>query len=340
MVSYAARRLLLLIPVLLGVTFVTFVLTRIIPGNPIDQLVSPLASAAQRAQLVHDHGLDQSIFQQYVSYIRELLHGNLGTSFTTSEPVRSDLTSRFAATFELTLYAMIVAVVLGVPLGIAAAVRANRWVDHVSRVVSVGGIALPVFWTSLTLLYLLYFKLHVLPAPYGRIDPAIDAPRHVTGLYTIDSLVTGNWNALRSSAEALILPVAVLAFAVMAPIARITRSGMLEALESDYVRSARSLGLPGRTVVFGHAFRNALLPLITMIAVVYGYLLGGVVLVEEIFAWPGLGRYVFDAITSSDYPAVQGFILYATTIYVVLFLIVDLLYHAIDPRFRSARQRS
>ena len=340
MLTYAARRLLLLIPVLLGVTFVTFALTRIIPGNPIDQLVSPLASPEQRAQLIHDHGLDQSILQQYVTYVRDLLHGDLGTSFVTSQPVLDDLTSRFAATFELTLYAMLVAIVLGVPLGVAAAVRANRWVDHVSRVLSVGGIALPVFWTSLTLIYLLYFRLHVLPAPYGRIDPAIETPRQITGLFTIDSLLTGNWVAFRSSAEALILPVAVLAFAVMAPIARITRSGMLEALESDYVRSARSLGLSARTVVFGHAFRNALLPLITMIAVVYGYLLGGVVLVEQIFAWPGLGRYVFDAITSSDYPAVEGFILYATTIYVVLFLIVDLLYHVIDPRIRRGRQQA
>lgn len=339
MLIYAARRLVLLVPVLLGVTFVTFALTRIIPGDPIDQLVSPLASAEQRQQLIHDHGLDKPIFEQYVTYIRDLLHGDLGTSFTTSQSVLTDLTSRFSATFELTLYAMLVAILLGVPLGIAAAVRANRLVDHVSRIVSVGGIALPVFWTSLTLLYLLYFRLHVLPAPYGRIDPSITPPRHLTGLYTIDSLLTGNWQAFRSSAEALILPVAVLAFAVMAPIARITRSGMLEALESDYVRSARSLGLPARTVILKHAFRNALLPLITMIAVVYGYLLGGVVLVEEIFAWPGLGRYVFDAITSSDYPAVQGFILYATTIYVLLFLVVDLLYHAIDPRIRSGRAR-
>jgi peptide/nickel transport system permease protein len=339
MLTYTARRLLLLVPVLLGVTLVTFLLTRIIPGNPIDQLVSPLASPEQRQQLIHQHGLDQSVLQQYVNYVKDLLHGNLGTSFTTSQPVLNDLTSRFGATFELTLYAMLVAILLGVPLGIAAAVRANGWVDHVSRVISVSGIALPVFWTSLTLLYLLYFRLHLLPAPYGRIDPAINPPHQITGLYTVDSLLTANWSAFRSSAEALILPVAVLAFAVMAPIARITRSGMLEALESDYVRSARALGLPGRTVVFRHAFRNALLPLITMIAVVYGYLLGGVVLVEEIFAWPGLGRYVFDAITSSDYPAVQGFILYATTIYVLIFLGVDLLYHAIDPRIRSAREQ-
>jgi ABC-type dipeptide/oligopeptide/nickel transport system permease component len=340
MLTYAARRLLLLVPVLLGVTLITFALTRVIPGNPIDQLVSPLASSEQRQQLIQEHGLDESILQQYVTYLRNVLHGDLGTSFTTSQPVLDDLTSRFPATFELTLYAMLVAIIVGVPLGIAAAVRANSWVDHLSRVVAVIGIALPVFWLSLTFVYIFFFKLHWLPAPYGRIDPSVDPPTHITGLWTIDALLTGDWDAFRSTAEALILPVGVLAFAVMAPIARITRSGMLEALESDYVRGARSLGLSPSTVVFRHALRNSMLPLITMIAVVYGYLLGGVVLVEEIFAWPGLGRYVFDAITSSDYPAVQGFILYATTLYVLLFLVVDLLYLAIDPRLRTARKRA
>jgi len=340
MLTYAVRRLLLLVPVLLGVTLITFFLTRVIPGNPIDQLVSPLASPQQRLQLIHEHGLDEPVIQQYFSYLRDLLHGDLGTSFTTSQPVLTDLTSRFPATFELTLYAMLLAILFGVPLGIAAAVRANRWVDHVARVVAVVGIALPVFWVSLTCLYVFFFKLHWLPAPYGRIDPSIDPPKHITGLWTIDSLLTGNWEALRSTVEAMVLPVGVLAFAVMAPIARITRSGMLEALESDYVRGARSLGLTSRTVILGHALRNALLPLITIVAIVYGYLLGGVVLVEEIFAWPGLGRYVFDAITSSDYPAVQGFILYATTLYVALFLVVDLLYLAIDPRLRAARERA
>ena len=334
MLIYIARRLALLVPVLLGVTLVTFALTRIIPGNPIDQLVSPLASPEQRQQLIKQHGLDKPFYDQYVVYVKDLAHGDLGTSFTTSEPVLKDLTSRFTATLELTLYAMIVAVLAGALLGIAAAVRPNSWVDHLARVLAVTGIALPVFWTSLTLLYLLFSRAHVLPAPYGRIDPHVTPPPTYTGLLTIDSLVSGDWAALRSSAEALILPVAVLAFAVMAPIARITRSGMLEALESDYVRAARSLGLSVRTVVLRHALRNALLPLITIIAVVYGYLLGGVVLVEQIFAWPGLGRYVFNAITSSDYPAVQGFILYATTIYVLLFLLVDILYLVIDPRIR------
>ena len=335
-----ARRILLLIPVLLGVTFVTFLLTHVIPGNPIAELLSPQASAAQRHALYVKYGLNNPIFVQYVDYIWQLLHGNLGTSFMTGHSVLSDLTSRFGATFELTFYAMLLALIVGVPLGILAAVRRGKVIDHLSRILSVAGIAFPVFWTSLMLLYLLYLKAHILPAPYGRISPLVQPPKDITGLYTIDSLLTGNWSALSSSVDQLILPVCVLAFGVMAPIARITRSGMIEALDSDYVRTARSLGLGSPKVTLGHAFRNALLPLITMTAVLYGYLLGGVVLVENIFAWPGLGQYVYNAITSSDYPAVQGFILYATTIYVLLFLAVDLLYLAIDPRVRAARNRA
>lgn len=334
------RRLILLIPVLLGVTLVTFFLTHVIPGNPIAELLSPQATPAQRHALFVKFGLDKPIFVQYVDYIWQLLHGNFGTSFVTGHPVLSDLTSRFGATVELTFYAMLLALIVGIPLGILSAVRRGKVIDHVSRVLAVSGIALPVFWTSLMLLYLLYLKAHILPAPYGRINPLVTPPQDITGLYTIDSLLTGNWAALNSAVDQLILPVCVLAFGVMAPIARITRSGMIEALDADYVRAARSLGLSSRKVILGHAFRNALLPLITMVAVLYGYLLGGVVLVENIFAWPGLGQYVFNAITSSDYPAVQGFILYATVIYVFLFLVVDLLYVAIDPRVRAARARS
>ena len=342
MLTYAARRLLLLIPVLLGVTFVTFALTRIIPGNPIDQLVSPLASArAARRQLIHDHGLDQSLLQQYVTYVRDLLHGDLGTSFATSQPVLDDLTSRFAATFELTLYAMLVAVLLGVPLGVAAAVRptggsttsraSSRWPGSRCRCSG----------PSLTLIYLLFFRLHVLPAPYGRIDPASTRRGSITGLYTVDSLITGNWAAFRSSAEALILPVAVLAFAVMAPIARITRSGMIEALESDYVRSARSLGLPGadgglrarvpqRAAAADHDDRRRLrLPARRRRA-------------GRARSSPGPASAATSSTPSrrATTRRCRGSSCYATTIYVLLFLIVDLLYHRDRPAHPQRRQAS
>ncbi len=331
---FIARRLLLLIPVLLGVTVVTFTLTRVIPGNPIDLMVSPLASQETRDRIAENAGLNDPIWVQYLRYIEGVSRGDFGDSFVTNQPVLDDLKSRFMPTFELTLFAMLTAIALSVPLGIAAAVWRGTWIDHISRVLAVFGVAMPVFWVSLVAIYVFFFLLHWLPAPQGRIGIIIPPPDRISGLYTIDSLLTGNWKALKSSVQSIILPASVLAFAAMAPLARITRASMIEALESDYTRAARSLGLSESSIVFRHALRNAILPVITMIAIVYGYLLGGVVLVENVFAWPGLGRYVYNAIASSDYPALQGFILYSTTVYVLLFLFVDILYVLLDPRVR------
>jgi peptide/nickel transport system permease protein len=334
LIVYVARRLLLLIPVLFGVTLITFVLTRIIPGNPIDLMVSPLAGPDVRARIAEGAGLNDPIWLQYVHYVVQVLHGDLGDSFVTSRPVLADLASRFMPTFELTLIAMLLAIAFAVPLGIAAAVWRDSWVDHAARLVAIAGVGMPVFWVGLLAIYIFYFQLHWLPAPQGQIGPFTDPPATITGLYTLDSLLTGNWQAFKASLAAIIMPAAVLGFAAMAPLARMTRSGMIEALDADYARAARALGLSARSVVLRHAFRNAILPLLTMTAIVYGYLLGGVVLIENVFAWPGLGRYVFTAITSSDYPAIQGFILYSTTIYVLLFLLVDVLYVILDPRVR------
>ena len=334
MAGFVIRRLLLLIPVLLGVTVVTFTLTRIIPGNPIDLMVSPLASAETRAMIAENAGLNDPLWVQYFRYISGVTRGDFGDSFVTNQPVLSDLTSRFMPTFELTLFAMVLAIILAVPLGIASAIWQGSWIDHISRLLAVFGVAMPVFWVSLVAIYIFFFLLHWLPAPQGRIGVLISPPDGITGLYVIDSLLTGNWPALRSSVQSIVMPAAVLAFAAMAPLARMTRASMIEALDSDYTRAARAMGLNEHSIVFRHALRNAILPVITMIAIVYGYLLGGVVLVENVFAWPGLGRYVYTAIASSDYPALQGFILYSTTVYVMLFLLVDILYVLLDPRVR------
>ncbi|MDE2791187.1 MAG: ABC transporter permease [Paracoccaceae bacterium] len=334
MIAFITRRLLLLVPVLLGVTVVTFTLTRIIPGNPIDLMVSPLASAETRERIAENAGLNDPLWVQYFRYIGGVTRGDFGDSFVTDQPVLADLTSRFMPTFELTLFAMLLAVILAVPLGIASAVWRGTWIDHVSRLLAVFGVAMPVFWVSLVAIYVFFFLLNWLPAPQGRIGVIITPPATITGLYTVDALLTGDWKALRSSVQSIVLPASVLAFAAMAPLARMTRASMIEALDADYTRAARALGLSERSVVFRHALRNAILPVITMIAIVYGYLLGGVVLVENVFAWPGLGRYVYNAIASSDYPALQGFILYSTTAYVLLFLLVDILYVILDPRVR------
>lgn len=337
MILYIGKRLLLLIPLLLGVTLIVFLLTRVvIAGNPIDRMVPPMASAEERARIADQFGLNDPVIVQYGRYVQGLLRGDLGVSFNTSRPVTEDLRSFFPATFELTTYAMIVAFLIGVPLGVLAAVRRDTWVDHISRALSVSGVAMPVFWLSLLAIYFLFYKYQVVPPPLGRIDPRVAPPPDVTGLYVVDSLLARNWDMFLGSVKILILPVLVLAFGAMAPLARMARSGMVDALDSQYIVAARALGLPRRWIILRYALKNAVLPVITMTAVVYGFLLGGSVLVENIFAWPGLGRYAYDAIASSDYPAIQGFILYATTMYVLLFIITDIIYRVVDPRIKLA----
>lgn len=331
---YLLRRLLLAGPTLLGVLFITFALTRIIPGNPIDRMVGFFVSDERRAEIMREHGLDQPYRIQFVRYLGGLVRGDLGTSFLTSRPVVDDLRQRFPATLELTVCAMTIAVLAAVPLGVASAVWKDSWVDHLGRVLSVIGVSVPVFWFGLVLVYLFFFKLGIAPPPIGRLEPSVVAPPVVTGLVTIDALMARNLPALWSGLRVLTLPAFVLGFAAMAPLARMARSGMVEALDSPYIRAARALGLPARTVVMRHALKNALLPVVTMIAVVFGYQLGGVVLIESIFSWPGLGQYAFNAAANADFPAIQGFILYATTIYILLFLVVDLLYSVLDPRVR------
>jgi peptide/nickel transport system permease protein len=331
---YAGRRVLLLVPVLLGVTFITFTLTRIIPGDPISLIAGPYVSAARKADLRHAYLLDQPFYVQYVHYVGQLLHGNLGTSIVSGRSVASELSRRFAATFELTTCALLFAVVVGVPLGIVAALKRNGAIDSVSRVVGIAGISIPVFWSGLMLSMLLFYKWGVASPPLGRIDPQVGPPTHITGLYLVDSLLTGNWAAFRSALSAIWLPAFVLGFSVMAPIMRMARQGMIEALDAPPTTALRALGANPSSIVFRHALKNAMLPVLTIIAIVYGYLLGGSVLVETIFSWPGMGLYVYNSIASSDYPAVQGFILYATTMYVTVFLVLDLLYLALDPRVK------
>lgn len=331
---YLLRRLLLIGPALLGVLFITFFLTRIVPGNPVDRMVGFFVSDERRAEIMREYGFDQPYTAQFVRYLGGLVRGDLGVSFLTSRPVVQDLRQRFPATLELTLYAMTFAVIAAVPLGIASAVWKDSWLDHLGRVISVLGVSMPVFWFGLVLVYLFFFKLGIAPPPIGRLELGVPAPPTVTGLITLDALLAGNAAALWSALRLLILPAFVLGFAAMAPLARMARSGMVEALDAPYVRAARALGLPARVVVLRHALKNSLLPVVTMIAVVFGYQLGGVVLIEAIFAWPGLGQYAFNAAANADYPAIQGFILYATTIYILVFLAVDLLYALLDPRVR------
>jgi ABC-type dipeptide/oligopeptide/nickel transport system permease component len=323
------------LPVLLGVTMVTFILTRVLPGSPIDQIAGPMSTPAQRQALAAHYGLDRPLWQQYAAYIGGLVRGDLGASFTTSRPVASDLAEFFPATMELMTAAIVIATLIGVPLGVWGAVRQGTWVDHVVRLVAVAGVALPIFWLSLVLIYLFFYTWHLLPAPMGRLNPRITPPPQMTGFLLVDSLLARNGVAFADAARQLVLPVAVLAFAAVAPLARITRTSMLDVLSSAHVRATLAFGIPWRSVVWTYALRNAMLPVLTMLAIVYGYLLGGSVLVETLFAWPGLGRYAFNAISGNDYPAVEGFILYATAVYLAIFIIVDVLYVILDPRVQA-----
>jgi peptide/nickel transport system permease protein len=332
LLRYTIRRILLLVPVLLAAVFIAFFLTRILPGNPIDRVVPPYISQERRDEMKRQAGLDRPFYVQFAVYLADLSRGDMGVSYTTAQDVSKDLVERFPATFELVTFAMILAIGLGIPIGVISAISKDRWPDHVGRIISVLGVSMPIFWLALVLLYVFFFRLEWAPPPLGRISAILSAPKFITGLYTIDALLTGNWEVFKSAATTLILPVVTLGFTAMAPIARMARSSMIEALESEYIRTALCMGLPKRVIYFQHAFKNALLPIIIIIAAVYGYALGGEVLVEYIFAWPGLGLYVFNAILASDFPAIQGFIILVTAIYVLIYLALDLVTVLLDPR--------
>lgn len=332
LLRYIIRRLLLLIPVLLGALFVAFILTRVVPGNPIERVAGPYASDEEVARMKAEANLDEPIVVQFVIYLGDLLQGDMGDSFFTGQPVRDDLQSRFPATMELVLYGMLLGIVLAVPLGILAATRHGTVIDHISRVIAVLGVSVPVFWIGLVLLTIFYDKLGLLPGPVGRLPIGAPKPSEITGLYTIDAIIARDWSTFVDAAKALILPAVTIGITAMAPIARMTRSTMIDALNSDYIRTARSMGLPSRRIVLHHALKNAMIPVLTLIAAVFGFLIGGEVLVEIIFSWNGVGLYSYNAILNSDFPAIQGFILVVTTIYILIYLIVDVATAILDPR--------
>ena len=332
LLRYTLRRLVFIVPVVLGAIFIAFLLTRVVPGNPIEKVAGPYASNEQVDQMKRDAGLADPFYVQFVHYIGDLLHGEMGDSYQTAQPVAKDLSDRFPASFELVLYGMILGVGLAIPLGIISAVKRGAAIDHAARVFAVLGVSAPIFWIALVLLSTFYTRLGWLPGPEGRLPIAMEEPERITGLFTIDALLRGQWATCWAAAKALVLPVTTLGVVAMAPIARMTRAMMIDALESDYVRTARSMGLPARVIVLHHAFKNAIIPVLTLIAAVFGYAIGGEVLVEYIFTWPGLGLYSYNAILGSDFPAVQGFIILATSFYILIYLVVDLMTAVLDPR--------
>lgn len=332
MFQYTIRRMLQLIPVLFGMTFIVFMIIRAIPGDPAQTILGQQATkeavAALRAQL----GLDNPWYVQYFEYLAGLFQGNLGESIRTKSAVSSEIWPYLAATFELALVAMIIAVVIGVNAGIISAWFQNSWFDYTAMILALVGVSVPIFWLGLMGQWIFGIQLDLLPTT-GRenIRNPVDA---ITNLYILDTLIQGDFQKFWAVIQHLILPGLALATIPMAIIARMTRSSMLEVMRADYIRTARAKGLKMFLVVYKHSLKNAVIPVLTVIGLQMGLLLGGAILTETIFGWPGIGRYIFDAIGYRDYPVIQSGILVVAAIFVTINLIVDLLYAAVDPRIK------
>ncbi|MBM4431009.1 MAG: ABC transporter permease [Chloroflexi bacterium] len=333
---YMLRRILLTVPLLLGLTILTFVIAQVVPVDPVLAMLGESAAADPEivATFRRKWGFDQPLPVQYFTYVTRLLHGDLGVSVSTRRPVRDDLGRFFPATVELASTALLFSITLGLPLGIVGALKHNSWPDHVTRVVSVLGSCVPVFWLGLVLLFIFYAQLNWLPGP-GRLDPRMAAPEGPTGLYTVDSLLTGNWPVFVSALRHLILPGIVLGGAWLGLTARMIRSSLLEVLHEGYITTARSKGLPERAVFCRHALPNALIPTVTVLGLTVGGLMAGAVLTETIFSWPGVGRYIVAAAQANDFSAIMGVTLIIGAIYIFVNLFVDILYHVLDPTIRK-----
>ncbi|MFD1927847.1 ABC transporter permease [Sporosarcina siberiensis] len=332
MLSYIGKRLLQLIPVLLGMSFIVFMITRAIPGNPAQIMLGQQATAEAVAALTAKLGLDKPWYIQYFNYLGNIFKGDLGESMKTRNPVADELWPYLAATFELALFAMIIAVVIGINAGIISAWFQNSWFDYSAMVLALIGVSMPIFWLGLMGQWVFALELSWLPTT-GRVQVR-DPVEAVTNLYVVDTILNGRYDQLWQVFRHLILPGVALATIPMAIIARMTRSSMLEVMRADYVRTARAKGQKMFWVVYKHSLKNAIIPVLTIIGLQTGMLLGGAILTETIFAWPGVGRYIYDAIGARDYPVIQSGILVIAFFFVMINLVVDLLYSLIDPRIK------
>jgi peptide/nickel transport system permease protein len=331
---FLAKRLLFLVPILLGVTFFAFVLTRLLPGDPARIYAGIQADEATVQQIRSSFGLDQPLPVQYVRYVGALARGDLGTSIRTRNPVLKDLVDRAPATIELAFSAMLFASLVGIPLGVISAVRRGRSIDKVGRIISTIGVSIPDFWLGLLLILVLYVGLQVVPAPVGRLGILDTPPDGPTGLFTVDALLTGNLTMFRTALAHLLMPSLALGIPAMGPLLRLTRNTTIDVLRSDYILFARASGLAGPRLYLKYVLRNSIPSTITLGALILGYLIGGAVLVEKVFAWPGLGLYASNSLDFNDYAAVQGFVLFAAIVYLLVFLLLDIVQSWLDPRVR------
>lgn len=325
-------RLLQAVPVVIGIVIVSFLLTRALPGDPAAYFAGPAADAQSIEQIRHSMGLDQPLPIQFLDYLQDLVSGNLGESISTGQPVLTELATRLPASLELTGFALLFSLAIAMPLGILAATHPNSWIDHTCRFIVTAGVSLPTFFTGLALVYVFYYLLGWAPAPMGRLDILYLSPPHVTGFYVLDALFAGDLETARAALVQLALPAITLGLFTLAPIARMTRAAMIQILESEFIRTARAAGLRRRKVLYTYALRNAILPVITTLGMVFSFTLGANVLVEKVFAWPGIGSYAVEALVVSDYAAVQGFVLAMALLFVVINLLIDITYTLVDPR--------
>lgn len=329
---YIVKRLLLLFPVLLGVSLFVFIVLHCFTTDPAALMLGQHATTEQIEALREELGLNDPLYVQFGRFLWDIAHGDFGRSLMTRAPVTHELLTRFPATIELSVAAMFIATLVGLTIGVISAVKQYSLFDYLSMVGALAGVSMPIFWLGLMLIILFAVNLHWLPVA-GRIDIGLE-PQHITGFYILDSIITGDWAALKSSIGHLVLPALALASYSMAIIARMTRSTVLEVIRADYIRTARAKGLRETVVIYKHALRNALIPVVTVIGLQMGMLLGGAVLTETVFSWPGIGSFLVNGILAADYPVVQGAVILIATVFVVVNLIVDILYGFLDPRIR------
>lgn len=337
MIGLIARRVLGALPNLLGIIAITFLLTRALPGDPAAFYAGPAGTQEAVEEVREKLGLNRSLPEQFWIYVKDLGSGNLGQSLSTGQAVIQELRMRLPASLELVFLALALAISIAIPLGVMAARHPNSWIDHLCRLVTTAGVSLPTFFTGLLLTYVFYFLLGWAPSPIGRLDPFLTPPSAITGIYTIDSLLHGDIVLFRACAAQLCLPVLTLTVFVLAPLARMTRGSMMAVLSADFVRTARASGLASPTILVRYALRNALLPVVTTVGMVFSFLLGMSVIVEKVFAWPGVGSFALDALVASDYAPVQGFVLTMALLYTLLNLGIDILYVVIDPRVQLTK---
>jgi peptide/nickel transport system permease protein len=340
MTRYIIKRLITMIPVLIGISVLVFAFIRLIPGDVATSMLGERATPARIAELRTQLGLDKPLYVQYLIYMSRVVRGDLGNSVLRGDPVIKDLTLRFPATLELAIAAMIFAILVGVPSGIISAIRPNSIFDNIARLGTLAGVSMPIFWLGIMLSWTFGVTLHWLPTG-GRMTVTLDLPPIVflghsfrTNSYLVDSLLTGNWVVFVDVTRHLILPAIALGTIPMAIIARMTRSAMLEVMGQDYIRTAAAKGLSERSVVMNHALKNAMLPVVTVVGLQVGRLLSGAILTETIFGWPGIGSWLYDSIIARDYPIVQGTTMLIAVIFVLVNLGVDVLYAMLDPRIR------